>query len=130
MPRRARFPQLTENEAHAALRWLHAVGTVTSKQIVSALRRREKLVAEIKAKLEALGGEGARFLGSASLRNRPARRRQKRVSAKARKAWADQGRYIGAVRTLSKADRAKVRAIREKNGVGAAIAAAKRLAAR
>jgi hypothetical protein len=37
---------------------------------------------------------------------------------------------MGFVRQLSKAHRAKVKAIREKSGVGAAIAAAKKIAAR
>jgi hypothetical protein len=99
---------------------------VPANQIVNALRRRDRLVAEIKARLEELGGEGLRFMrGPESLRKRP---RRKRVSAKARAAWKAQGRYLGAVRRLSKADRAKVKAIREKNGVKAAIAAARRLA--
>jgi hypothetical protein len=42
--------------------------------------------------------------------------------------YQQQGRYMAAVRQLSKADRAKVKAIREKSGVRAAIAAAKRMA--
>jgi hypothetical protein len=122
------FPKLAEREALAALRWLHALGTVTSKQIASALRERERLVDEIKAKLEALGGEGARFLNAASFTKPTRRRRAKRVSAKARAAWAMQGRYIGAVRRLSAANRAAVKKIRETKGVRAAVAAAKRIA--
>lgn len=51
---------------------------------------------------------------------RPKPRRRK-VSAKARAAWKAQGRYMAAVRRLSKADRAKVRAVREKSGIRAAI---------
>jgi hypothetical protein len=39
-----------------------------------------------------------------------------------------QGRYLAAVRPLSKAKRGKVKAIRGKAGVRAAIAAAKRMA--
>jgi hypothetical protein len=39
-----------------------------------------------------------------------------------------QGRYMAAVRQLPKADRAKIKAIREKSGVRAATAAAKQMA--
>jgi hypothetical protein len=49
---------------------------------------------------------------------------------RAEAAWRAQGRYLGAVRRLSKVNRAKVKAIREKKGVGSAIAAAKRIAAK
>jgi hypothetical protein len=127
MPRTARFPRLSAEEALAALKWLHTTRKVTAKEILTAVRGREKLVAEIRERLERLGGDSLRFLrGPEVLRLRPRRRR---ASAKARKAWADQGRYIAAVRVLSKADRAKVRAIRAKSGVGAAIAAARRLQA-
>jgi hypothetical protein len=60
--------------------------------------------------------------------SRPTRRRKRRISAATRKLYQQQGRYMAAVRRLPKADRAKVRAIREKSGVRAAIAAAKRMA--
>jgi hypothetical protein len=39
-----------------------------------------------------------------------------------------QGRYLAAVRPLSKAARVKVKEIREKSGVAAAISAAKKMA--
>jgi hypothetical protein len=38
------------------------------------------------------------------------------------------GQYLGHVRKLSKANKAKIKAIREKSGVRAAIAAARRMA--
>jgi hypothetical protein len=38
------------------------LGVVRSAEIVGALKKREDFVAEIKARLEALGGEGLRFL--------------------------------------------------------------------
>jgi hypothetical protein len=52
------------------------------------------------------------------------------VSAAARAAWRTQGQYLAAVRLLSKADRAKVKSIRQKSGVRPAISAAKSLAAK
>jgi hypothetical protein len=127
--RRQRFPDLSGNEAIAALRWLVARGTIRAAHITDALKRREQLVEEIKQRLELLGGEGLRFLrGPEGLDRRPSSlRARKRVSAKARAAWKTQGRYLGAVRALSPANRAKVKAIREKSGVRAAITAAKNL---
>lgn len=56
------------------------------------------------------------------------RKAKLRVSAATRAAWAAQGRYMAAVRRLPKAARARIKAIREKSGVRAAIAAAKRSA--
>jgi hypothetical protein len=55
-------------------------------------------------------------------------RRKPRISAATRKIYQQQGRYMAAVRPLPKAARAKIKAIREKSGVRAAIAAAKRMA--
>ncbi len=129
MPKRKTpFPKLSPKEAHAALRWLHALGKVTASDIAGALKHRQQLVQEIKERLEQLGGEGLRFLrGPEGLRRR-SRKAPKRVSKAARAAWRTQGRYMAAVRRLSKADRAKVKAIREQSGVLAAIAAAKKLA--
>ena len=61
----------------------------------------------------------------------PAKRRcRARPFAKARTAWMAQGRYLGTLRRLSRADRARVKAVRGKKGVRAAIAAARRLSAR
>jgi hypothetical protein len=124
--RKSRFPKLSERDAHAALRWLHATGEVTAKQIAGALRKRDELVAEIKARLEELGGEGARFLTSVAALRRTATRRK--VSAKARAAWKAQGRYMAVVRQLPETARAKVASIRKAMGVQAAIREAKRIA--
>jgi hypothetical protein len=129
MPRRkTAFPRLSPDQAHAALRWLHAVGKVKASDIAGALKGREQLVQEIKARLEQLGGEGLRFLRGPEGLQKRARKAQKRVSKAARAAWKAQGRYMAAVRRLSKADRGKIKALRDKAGVRAAIAAAKRMA--
>lgn len=123
-----RFPNLTREDAHAALRWLVATGVVSAKQIADALKKRQELVEEIRSHLEAFGAGGGRFLLPGEPPTRPATRRRRKPSAKARAAWQQQGRYMGFMRGLSKADRTKVRAVREKSGVRAAIATAKRLA--
>jgi hypothetical protein len=128
--KKAQFPKLATQDALAALCWLHATGVVTAKQIAGAIRKREELVEEIRRRLEELGGKGARFLTSvAALRRAPmAKRRRRKASAKARAAWKAQGRYLGAVRQLSAANRAKVKKIREAKGVRAAIRAARKVA--
>ena len=59
-------------------------------------------MAEIRAKLEALGGEGLRLLrGPEAVKRRPVGRRRKKASAKAQAAWKAQGRYLGTVRQKS-----------------------------
>jgi hypothetical protein len=81
------FPAISPEQAHGALRWLVATGRVQNAQIRKALRDREQFVAEVKARLEALGGEGLRFLiGPAALQRR-LRRKRRKASAKARAAW-------------------------------------------
>jgi len=118
---------MTGEQATGVLKWLVATGKVTSAQVRRAIRDRDELVTEIKSRLDALGGEGLRFLtGPAALGRRKKPRR--RASAKARAAWRAQGRYLAAVKSLTKGDRLKIRAFREKNGVAKAIAAAKKMA--
>jgi hypothetical protein len=83
----------------------------------------------IRRRLEELGGQAAWILTSVTALRWPpaAKRRRRKALAKARAAWKAQGRYLGAVRQLSVADRAKVKAIREKKGVRAAITAARKM---
>jgi len=102
----------------------------SAAEISGALRKRDELVAEIKAKLEELGGQGLRFLaGAQALRRRPpAKRLRRKASGKAQAAWRAQGRYMSAVRQLSPAQRAKVKKIRAVGGVAASTAAARRMA--
>jgi hypothetical protein len=87
----------------------------------------------LRARLAALeagaGSLGTRlFKGSAPVALTAKRRRKPRISAATRKMYQQQGRYMAALRNLSKEQRAKVKTIREKSGVRAATAAAKRMA--
>ena len=126
--RLAGFPPITPEEALAALRFLVEKGRLKNDEIRRAVKAHAERVEELKARLKALSGEGLRFLrGPEALRRRT---RQRRVSAKARAAWKAQGRYLAAVRRLSKAERLKIRAVRLKSGVGAAIAEAKKVGAK
>lgn len=54
---------------------------------------------------------------------------RKPVSAARRKQMREHGAYLGAIRPLSKANRAAVKATRQKSGIPAAIAHAKKLSA-
>jgi hypothetical protein len=128
MARKVRFPELSHADAVSALKWLVTTKRITVHEIAGALRKRDELVREIRARLMALGGEGARFLTSVAALRRSTTRRRRRVSAKARAAWRAQGRYMAAVKMLPKAARAKVRAIRKAKSIEAAIAEARRIA--
>jgi hypothetical protein len=103
---------------------------VTSSQIRAALGKREALVRKIRAELARLEGAAAGVVDGVGRLERRGQRRKTRAKATPAQqaAWRAQGRYLAAVRRLSRADRQKVRAIREKDGVRAAIAAARRLA--
>ena len=139
MPRRLRSNRgLSAQQAHQALSVLLHDGKVRAGEVWAALKRREHLLNDLKGRLAALGGDikgiaakGGPFpvLAIGRGTRRPAARKaQKPVSAARRAAMKAHGRYLAAVRPLSKAGRAKVKAIREKSGMRAAIAAAKRMA--
>jgi hypothetical protein len=130
-----RFPELSHGEAVAALRWLVARGTIRTSHIRAALKRREGLVREIQARLAALGDDGFSLLKAKPLlpiarEGSVGRRRRRRMSPARRAQLRQHGQYLGAVRRLSKANRAKIKAIREKKGARSAIAAARKLVAR
>ena len=130
MAREKRFPKLSAEQAHAALRWLHALVKVTRKDIQNGIGHRDRLVHEIKDRLEQLGGKRPPYLrGPWTLVSTPARRRRRRASAEAQAAWGKaRGRYLDAVRRLTAANRSEVKAIKEKGGLKAAIREAKKLA--
>jgi hypothetical protein len=139
MPRRLRSNRgLSAAQAHQALSVLLHDGQVRASDVWKALQRREHLLNDLKGRLAALGenmkgvaakGGPFRELSNATRARKPQRRRKrsKPISAARKAAMHTQGRYLAAVRPLSKANRAKVKAIRTKSGVRAAIAAAKRI---
>src|SRR6266542_6630183 len=128
---------LSAEHARQALAILVQEGKIRASEVRKALQRRDRLVKALKASLAALeqgvGRLGRQFKDSpfpmVSRRARPAKpkgaRRKPRISAATRKMYQAQGRYMAALRPLSKAQRAKVKRIRRKSGVRAAIAAAK-----
>ncbi len=130
------------SQAAQALHMLVSEGRVAAREVYAVLKRREKLLRELRERLAALGDEGLKVVASvrrnARFRLRTGsvkraarkvgRKARRRISAATRAAWAAQGAYMAAVRQLPKTARARIRAIRETSGVKAAIAAAKRMA--
>jgi hypothetical protein len=117
----------TPEHAARALHVLIADGKIAAHDVATALKRREKTIRELKARLAALEGSvGAKVRGAARKAKKKGRRKL-RLSATRRAALKAHGKYLGAVRMLSKGSRAKVKEIREKKGVRAAIAAARKM---
>jgi hypothetical protein len=129
---------LSGEHARQALAILVQEGKLKASEVKAALQRRDRLVRALWASLAALE-TGVGKIGTSLTKSLPvarragttkrklARRKAKRVSAKRRRAMQQQGRYIGAVRMLRPADRAKVKGVRAEKGFAAAIVEARRL---
>jgi hypothetical protein len=141
MARRRRTPlTLSAEQARQALAVLIQDGKVAISEVQRALKRREHLIRELRSRLASLGEDGvwagrrlrksaAAGFRAAERASRPIRKRAKpRISTATRKIYQAQGRYMAALRQLSKGARKQIKAIREKSGVKAAITAAKRMA--
>jgi hypothetical protein len=135
------LPGISAEEARQALHVLIAEGRIAAHEVAKALARREKLVRELRQRLSSLGEdvagavsraakEASRALPTAGRRRAFRKRAGKAITAAQRAARQAQGQYLGAIRQLSKASRAKVKAIRKSSGVQASIAAAKKMAAK
>ena len=131
MKRKTRLA-LRINTAHAVhtLHLLIAEGKIAATDIAGALKRREKMIRDLRQRLVALeqGAVSAMRRTGRTLARKAARKPKRKMTAARRAALKLHGQYLGTVRPLSKANRAKVKAIRVKSGVRAAIAAARRMA--
>jgi hypothetical protein len=111
------------DEAQYVLATLLAQGKLRVSQVRAALRwRREEIrrLRERLASLESADGAAAARAGRGRPRNRAGARRRK-LSPRVRSLRRLQGRYMGFVRRLKPAQKAKVRAVREKHGMLPAI---------
>jgi len=131
MPR-PRKTSLSPDRAAQAVSILVHEGKLKLQDLTRALDRRDKMIGDLRARLASLeesasGKIRRRRRGPGKARRTRPRKIAKKISKARRAAQQAQGRYLGAIRRLSKADRAKVKAIREKSGVRVAIAAAKRM---
>jgi hypothetical protein len=130
---------LSGEHARQALAILIQEGKLAASEVKKTLQRRDRLVRVLRGSLAALEAGvvkvGRQFKDSpfairrrAKTAKRSTKRRKPTISAATRKMYQQQGRYMAAVRQLPKADRAKIKEIREKSGVRAATAAARRMA--
>jgi hypothetical protein len=137
--------RLTPDQAHYVLTTLVAQRKLRQTQIDQALRNRDNEIRSLRERLASLegmsdgassssrgrgrrarGGRAASGSGGSAGASRPIRRRK--MSPKVRALRRLQGKYMGFVRGLKPAEKARVRAVREKQGMGAAIQLASSLA--
>ena len=121
--------KLTPNQAHYVLNTLVAQGKVRDSQLRKTLGAREEEIRSLRerlASLEALsaeraarGGRVRRARGKRRAAGKPRRRRA--MSPRVLALRKQQGRYMGYVRRLKPAEKARVRSVREKQGIEAAI---------
>jgi chromosome segregation ATPase len=120
--------QLSGHHAAMALQMLIADGKIAGKDVLQALKRREKTIRELRERLTALGEDVSHAVVRAANGSARIQKARKEISKAQRTARQAQGRYMAAVRQLSKDARKRVKAIRIKSGVVAAIREARRLA--
>ncbi len=126
---------LTPNQSHYVLGTLLSQGKVRVSQVQKALRARFEEIRSLRerlASLESLYDKGGRFPMRRARRRRgreaaPAPRRRK-MSRRVRALRRLQGKYMGFVRRLNAAEKARVRSVREKQGIGPSIRLASSLA--
>ena len=121
--------RLSAQHAGLALQMLIEEGRIAAGDVARALKNREKLIQELRARLaeiESVSRPVARRLASAGRKavRRVAPRARKAITRAQRVARQAQGRYMAAVRSLSEDARVKIREIRKQSGVDAAIKAA------
>ncbi len=108
--------------SHYVLQALLSRRRVAARHVREILRDRDREIAALRRRLgelESLGARAAaRVAGEAS---RVAVRVRRRLSPKVRALRRQQGQYMGLVRRLKAAEKARVRAVREKKGLAAAI---------
>jgi len=126
MARRKKTLSITADQALQALQVFVHDGKILAQDVSRAIQRRDRLVRQLRSRLEALGDEGARMAGR--LKRQAAPRVRKAISKARRAAYQAQGRYMAAVRALPKSTRAKIKKIRQSSGVDAAIKAAHQMA--
>ena len=122
--------KLTAEHAAHALHILIADGKIAATDVASALKRREGLIRDLRQRLVALEQGTVSTIERTGKKVAPkvAPKGRRKMSSARRAALKLHGQYLGTVRSLSKANRSKVKSIREKKGVRAGIAAARKMA--
>ena len=118
--------KLDARQAHYVLQALVERRKVAARHIQEILRDREREITTLKRRLAALEAGGVRAASEAAGRvSSAATKVRRRLSPKVRALRRQQGEYMGLVRRLKPAEKARVRAVREKKGLVAAIRAAR-----
>ena len=129
--------KFSPSQAHYALNVLMSQGKLRVAHIRKALKNREQEIRSLRERLAALEhfapgapARGARRPGRPARAAGKKRVRRIRISPRVRALRKLQGKYMGYVRRLKAAEKARVRAVREKQGMQVAIRLAKSLGAR
>jgi hypothetical protein len=129
--------KLSPGQAHYALNVLMSQGKLRIAHIRKALKNREQEIRSLRERLAALEhfspgapARGARRRGRPARAARKTRVRRIKMSPRVRALRQLQGKYMGYVRRLKPAEKARVRSVREKQGMQAAIRLARSLGAR
>jgi hypothetical protein len=130
--------KFSPSQAHYALNVLMSQGKLRAAHIRKALKNREQEIRSLRERLAALeqfspgasAARGPRRPGRPARAARKKRTRRIRMSPRVRALRKLQGKYMGYVRRLKPAEKARVRAIREKQGMEAAIRLARSLGAK
>lgn len=118
---------IAPDRAVTALRVLIAEGKIAAKDVTAALKRREQLIRDLRQRLVALEQGALSAITGRRVGHEAARKPKRKISAARRAALRLHGRYLGHIRTLPKTARSRIKAIRERSGVQAAIGAARKL---
>jgi hypothetical protein len=114
--------KLDAREAHYVLETLIARRRIAERHVREILNAREKEIAALRRRLGELERLGARGAAAATAKAaRTAGRVKRKLSPKIRALRRQQGQYMGLVRRLKASEKARVRALREKKGLPAAI---------
>ena len=130
--------KFSPSQAHYALNVLMSQGKLKVAHIRKALKNRELEIRGLRERLAALEqfSPGASAARGPRRPARPARAagkkrvRRIKMSPRVRALRKLQGKYMGYVRRLKPAEKARVRSVREKQGMASAIRLAKSLGAR
>ena len=115
--------RMTPAESHYVLQTLLAQRKIRESQVTAVLGGRTKEIATLRERLAALEGIPGASRGKTGRGTKApaARRRNVKISPKVRALRRLQGKYMGYVRRLKPAEKARVREVREKQGMQAAI---------
>ncbi len=131
--------KLSPDQSHYVLGYLMLKGKLRATLIQKALKNREQEIRSLRERLAALEKLSPAALPRVRRRLRRLRRavvrralvrRRIQMSPRVRALRQLQGKYMGYVRRLKPAEKARVRTVREKQGMVAAIRLAKSLGAK